>query len=121
MRKPGIAFVCGACGVGKSSLIPHLRDLLSDTGFVIRDFDETKTPEPLGNPEWARAATGRWIEAAERMANENRQLVVCGPAFIRREVLTDLCGGRDLDVTAIFLDASPDTVRRRLLKRYAGK
>lgn len=42
---PTVYFVSGVCGVGKSSIMPYLKELLPADNYDVRDFDERGVPD----------------------------------------------------------------------------
>lgn len=111
-----IIFVCGVNGVGKSSIIPYLKSLLSLDKYDIRDFDERGVPESAGSA-WRMSETAYWLETAKRtLKDTGRITIVCG--FIKPiDFGTSL---KDLGSTiqCILLDAHSDAIRQRLKQRY---
>jgi predicted kinase len=122
-RRARITFVCGVCGVGKSTLRPFLEMILPPARFVVHDFDDTairnwsdNTPSPLA--EAVAAARVRWLHAGLMSARHGRECVILGPSFIRRESLREFSELHELDVLLVLLDAEPSTIRQRLQKRH---
>lgn len=70
MENPQLYFVSGVSGVGKSSTMQHLREMLPADTYDIRDFDERGVPDG-GGREWHDAETRHWFEAALRKLTED--------------------------------------------------
>jgi broad-specificity NMP kinase len=103
-------FVSGVNGVGKSTLIPHLRTHLPPEKYVVFDFDKRGVPDGADHA-WRKNEIKYWLEEAARNAHENKEIVVCG--FAKKE---DFEPGAAVEI--IVLDASPEVIRERLVKRY---
>jgi len=106
-----IYFISGVCGVGKSSIMPHLRKILGDT-FEVRDFDERGVPDGADH-SWRMSEVKKWLEVGEDLLRENKTLVVCG--FVKKKDFE----GDNLPVEIIVLDADAETIRKRLMNRYS--
>jgi len=115
-KDPMLFFVSGSSGVGKSSTIKHLKDLLPEGDYDIRDFDERGVTTG-GGPKWHDEETLSWLKIAKDNANKNKSTIVCG--FQNPERLSELHNKeKDAPVKIILLHASPDTIRNRLLERH---
>lgn len=112
---PEIIFICGVNGVGKSTLIPHMRALLPREVYDIRDFDERGVPENAGSA-WRISETKHWLEEAERASKQGRTMIVCG--FIKPSDLGEAKERVGTSIQCILLDARPDVIRARLTQRY---
>lgn len=103
-------FVSGVNGVGKSTLIPHLRALLPADKYAVYDFDKRGVPDGADH-SWRKNEIKYWLEESARNAVEGKETVVCG--FTKK---TDFEPGAEVEV--IVLDATPEIIRERLVKRY---
>lgn len=101
-------FITGASGAGKSTIIEPLKQLLG-SGFDIHDFDERGVPDAADN-QWRIDETAYWASVAEQNTKVGLSTIICGGA--RPSELK----GRAI---FIFLDASEEIIRGRLLKRYS--
>lgn len=108
-----IFFISGVNGVGKSSIIPYLHLLLPTEHFAIHDFDERGVPAQADS-NWRTSETKYWVNQGKKLAQDNKNLVVCG--FIK---LTDLPAIKSPEIIIILLDAQPEIIRQRLIKRYS--
>lgn len=106
-----IYFITGVCGVGKSAIMPYLSLLLPKEEYDVRDFDERGVPENA-NRDWRISEAKHWIEEAEK--NISKKMVVCG--FVKYPDFQDEVNEK---VVFILLDARPETIRQRLIKRYS--
>lgn len=102
-------FVTGVCGVGKTAVLGPLKALLGP-GFEVHDFDERGVPDNADRA-WRLAETRRWADLAAENTQKNIVTIVCG--FARPSEMEE-----DASVGFVLLDASEETIRRRLLNRY---
>lgn len=114
MNNPQLYFVSGVSGVGKSSTIKYLKEMLPAEEYDIRDFDEHGVPDG-GGREWHDRATLEWFDMALENAKGGKSTIVCG--FTDPERIQNLHKPHHLPVQLFLLHASPETVRERLLKR----
>ena len=111
-------FISGVCGVGKSSVLVHLKEILPTDKFDVRDFDERGVPDG-GGPAWHNVETLHWLMIAAENAKAGKSTIVCG--FENPEDFRKLFKeGEHLTVALILLDASSDILRARLSGRYAS-
>ena len=110
-----IYFISGVSGVGKSSLIPHLKDLLSPDGFEVHDLDERGVPDD-GGRTWHDNEVRHWIDVGNKNATRGVSTVICG--FAEPEGLARVSQEKDLPIIVCLLDASDDTLRARLVGRH---
>ena len=103
-------FISGVNGVGKSTLIPHLRELLPKEKYVVYDFDKRGVPDGADHA-WREAEIKYWLAEAAQLAKEGKETIICG--FAKK---TDFEPGAPVEI--IVLDAKPETIRERLIKRY---
>lgn len=115
-NSPAVYFISGVSGVGKSSVIKHLRAMLSLDAYDIRDFDERGVPAGGGH-EWHNAETLYWLEVATENAKIGKSTIVCG--FVEPERFWKVYNKKEhLPARLILLHASNETIRKRLLGRY---
>jgi len=110
-----IYFVSGVCGVGKSTVIPYLKSLLSQSRYSVFDFDERGVPENADR-NWRMSESKHWIDKGSKLARENKNTIICG--FIKPDDLPGLADKKSAEIRLILLDAEPETIRQRLIKRY---
>lgn len=111
-----IYFISGVCGVGKSSVLKHLKNLLPADKYDIRDFDERGVPDG-GGQVWHDSETFHWLETANKNSKNNKSTIICGfqnPERFRQLHKKD----GHVPATLFLLHASADTLRKRLLGRY---
>ncbi len=114
--QPKIYFISGVCGVGKSSLIPHLKNLLSSDKFDVRDFDERGVPDGADR-NWRKSEVKKWLEVGELSAQENISTIICG--FVKRSDFEEASTENTPEIKTILLDADSETIRKRLMGRYS--
>lgn len=110
-----IYFVSGVCGVGKSSIIPYLRELLPQDKYVVYDFDSRGVPENADR-NWRISESRHWLEEGTRLSAENMSTIICG--FMKPTDWQDLINANTPEIKVIILDAQPEIVRQRLIARY---
>lgn len=110
-----IYFISGVNGVGKTSIMPFLKTLLLSNKFEIHDFDERGVPEKAdGN--WRISETKYWVDLGVKLISKNKNIVVCG--FVKPADFQEMISDDSLGITSIFLDATPEIIRQRLIGRY---
>jgi adenylate kinase len=115
MKKSSTYFITGVSGVGKSTTMASLKKLLPSDKFDIRDFDERGVPDG-GGDVWHSKETKHWLDVATTNAEQGKSTIICGfnePIRIKA-VWTE----RHPLVTLILLNASPETINKRLRGRY---
>jgi len=110
-----IYFISGVNGVGKTSIMPHLKTLLPDDKYEIHDFDERGVPE-RADGNWRISETKYWVETGVALAKEGKSIVICG--FVKPADFQNFLSDGLLGITLIFLDAKPEIIRERLQGRY---
>lgn len=104
-------FIIGANGVGKSTLLSHLRSLLPEDSFELHDFDERGVPDNADRV-WRASETDYWINLGEENKIKGTSTVICGfskPAEIGRRAVI------------VLLDVDAATLEQRLRGRYQTK
>ena len=114
--KPKIYFISGVCGVGKSAIIPHLKDLLEKDKYDIRDFDERGVPDGADH-SWRKAEVKKWLEIGTRSAQVGITTIICG--FVKKKDFEEAVGSVTPPIETILLDANAETIRKRLMGRYS--
>lgn len=109
-------FISGVNGVGKSTIIPYLKELLPGDKFEIHDFDERGVPANAGGG-WRISETKYWFEEGVKLTQKNKCIVICG--FVKPADFEDMLKDKDLDIKLILLDAAPEVIKRRLINRYS--
>ena len=108
--------ITGVNGIGKSSVIPELKNLLDPTSFVVHDFDERGVPDNADR-EWRKSESIHWFSTAKLNQNKNLSTVVCG--FMKvSDISYALESVPDVIVNICVLNASPETISKRILSRY---
>ncbi len=117
---PTLFLITGSSGVGKSTILPFLKDRLS-TEFDAHDFDERLTKEVALDgslvDQWRHQTTKHWIGLATENAQTSKSTVVIGLIYpeevleLKTTVPTKFC----------FLGASDEQIRHRLMgKRFSA-
>ncbi|CAN5684623.1 hypothetical protein BH11PAT2_BH11PAT2_03900 [soil metagenome] len=106
-----VYFISGVNGVGKSSLMPHLRELLPADTYSVVDFDSRGVPDGADR-NWRQLEAKYWIEEGVKAWVESKELVICG--FVKPTDFEEVTA----EVKIIVLDADPETIRKRLVGRY---
>jgi RNase adaptor protein for sRNA GlmZ degradation len=118
VKNKTVYFISGVSGVGKSTIIPHLKKKLSDT-FEVHDFDERGVPHKADHA-WRLAETRYWINFGQQKANDGVAIVVCGfsnPEEIK-EIEKDF---PSVQIKTILLDADAALIERRLRNRNVNE
>ena len=108
-----VIFITGVCGVGKTSLIPHLSSHLDSDKWVIVDFDQKGVPDNASR-EWRLETTQKWIKFAEENEKKGMNTIVCG--FSRPSEIQTM--NSSISIQHILLTASSDVLESRLKGRY---
>lgn len=112
--------ITGSSGVGKSTILPFLKNHLS-RGFKVHDFDEKLTKEVAMNgsllDDWRVNTTKYWIDLAKKNLKSGKSTIIIGLIY-PNEV------GRlspQIPYSFCLLDASDEKIRERLLgKRFSN-
>ncbi|MCK4553802.1 hypothetical protein KAU19_02475 [Candidatus Parcubacteria bacterium] len=106
-------FITGSCGTGKSSIIPYLKNKL--TNFDIHDFDEHNTSQ---NPtaEWRQQTTNQWINTALKNAENNISTIIAGLSIPKEIKQSEY---NNLSIKFCLLDINIDEREKRLRERKA--
>lgn len=116
--EPKIYFISGVSGVGKSSVMKDLKDLLPQDKFNIRDFDEFGVPDG-GGDAWHSNATLNWLDISAENAKQGKSTIICG--FNEPERVRKVHQAHHPSFELILLHASSETIKKRLLGRYPTK
>lgn len=110
-----IYFISGVNGIGKSTLIPHLRSLLPVDKYVVYDFDARGVPDGADR-NWRKSEIRYWLDEGSKVAMEGKETIICG--FAKLEDFRGLTEVETPEVEIIVLDADPEIIRMRLTNRY---
>jgi len=108
-----IIFISGVCGVGKTSLIPFLKNMLDAKKYDIHDFDERGVPKGADG-EWRRQESRYWMALGKENGTKNKTTIVCG--FSRPSELLALPDSDKIKI--ILLDITSEMLKERLQGRY---
>jgi len=114
----GIYFITGVNGVGKSSLIPILRDTLNSSQYEIHDFDERGVPTGAGG-EWRLLETLYWVGLGKENLEKDISTVICG--YVKAKEIQEAEKQLDVQLNVCLLDAGPEAIARRLIQRHSDK
>jgi hypothetical protein len=108
--------VTGVNGVGKSSIIPGLRELLDASAYTVHDFDERGVPDSAGS-EWRKSEMTYFATVAKENATRGVSTVVCG--FMKKDdIAFALEQVPEVTVRVCLLDIGPDALSERIASRY---
>lgn len=113
--KPKIFFVIGVNGVGKSTVLPYLKALLSENYFDFHDFDERGVPDNA-DKDWRVSETIYWINLGKLNIGKGISTVICG--FAKPEEIVNGANNLSEITKIIFLDADEKTIEERIKNRY---
>ncbi len=105
--------ITGLSGTGKSSILRKLRTSLLESEHRLRDLDASGVPTGADN-SWRVKRVHSLLEKAETDAAEGIQTVLCGT------LLPADFANSSLPQAFCLLQADPETIRARLLGRYAS-
>lgn len=109
-----IYFVTGVSGVGKTTVMSYLKELLPKN-CEVHDFDERGVPNNAGH-KWRLEETRYWIGLGSNKVEQDLNLVVCG--FVNPDEIIDMNKEHpDLEIQVILLDGDSNIIERRLRKR----
>lgn len=116
MNQHKIYFISGVSGVGKTSTLEHLKNILPQNAFDVRDFDERGVPDG-GGSVWHDNETRYWLNVAISNAKKGKSTVISG--FTNPEQFKKIHNlESDIPAQIILLDVSPDVLRKRLYGRH---
>ena len=110
-----IYFISGVNGVGKSSVMPYLRNLLPKDKYTVVDFDSRGVPDGADHA-WRIEEARHWVELGTEANTEGKELIVCG--FVKPNDFVDINNSSTPEVKILVLDADADTIKKRLVGRY---
>lgn len=112
-----IYFISGVSGVGKTSTMVHLKEMLNSDEYDIRDLDERGVPDG-GGLEWLNNETRYWLDVAKKDAQSGKSTIICG--FANPELFKEVYrSGEDVPAELILLHASPQVLEERLRQRHS--
>jgi len=108
--------ITGACGTGKSSILPGLKKRFPE--FEVYDFDDYDMPE---NPtvEWAREATQYWLELVSVNITHQKKTILAG--LIRPSDIREFTSNTNIKIRFCLLDVNIEERALRLKKRGASR
>lgn len=112
-----IFFITGVNGVGKSTIVSYLKQILYEDKFVVYDFDARGVP-PDADRRWRISETKYWLSEGNRLSKEGKNTVICG--FVKPSDFEEynLINRESPEIILILLDAKSEIIRQRLINRY---
>ena len=107
--KPSLFFVTGVPGIGKTSIIGHLKGLLGDR-YEVHDFDERGVPDNV-SVRWRMREMAHWTKESVDNGRRGISTVVCGNVMPSE-------ASAEVESAFICLDATDEKLRERLEGRY---
>ena len=115
-----LLFITGSSGVGKSTILPFLKNNLSNE-FDVHDFDKKLTEEVAMNGKlldnWRMETMKYWFDVARENLKSNKSTVVVGLIYpnevkqLDQKILYNFC----------LLDVSDEKIQERLMnKRFSN-
>lgn len=95
--------------------MPYLKLSLPQSEYRVFDFDERGVPENADR-NWRISESKHWIEEGNKLLQENINTVICG--FIKPDDLPNSSDEKSAEIRLILLNAEPEIIRQRLIKRY---
>lgn len=108
-----IFFIIGVGGVGKSTLVSNIKDKLSN--IYVYDFDEVGVPANV-DEKWRYQTTNYWLGKAQEHYNKG-EIMVLGGFLVPSEVENQVNFNPNIRINYGLLEASPQIIRQRLIKR----
>lgn len=115
-KPPQTYFVSGVCGVGKSAIMPYLKELLPAEKFDVRDFDERGVPDSADSA-WRKQEVQKWLEIATESAKQGISTIICG--FAKSKDFEGVVSEDTPPIEILLLDADAEMIRKRLMGRYS--
>ena len=114
---PHLYFITGACGAGKSSILPYLKNRFKK--FDINDFDEMGVPV---NPtaKWRRQTTSYWLNRALNNNKKGISTIIVG-LLIPKEVKGLVKERFRMPIHFCLLDMNKKVRAKRLKERGASE
>lgn len=112
--RPIIFLIIGSNGVGKSTIIPLLKQRLANN-FHIHDFDERGVPNNA-DKTWRQLETFHWLELGKTNIESNISTIVCG--FMKPNEIVEASGKLGVHPQVCLLDVDEINLKERLLSRY---
>lgn len=119
MKKARLYIITGSSGIGKSTIIPFLKERLSDS-YDVHDFDEKLTEEAAMNKElldsWRKETTLYWVNLAIENSQIGKSTIIIGLIY-PREVIEIKA---QIPISFCLLNASNEKIKERLMgKRFS--
>jgi dephospho-CoA kinase len=112
-QKGVVVFITGVSGVGKSTLVPVLKEVFPT--FAVHDFDEVGVPLDV-DVAWRLSTTDHWLREAKTNLAKGISTIICGLSS-PNEVLNSDEFNKFLNLRFGIIKISEDQLRKRLKKR----
>lgn len=106
-----IFFIIGASGVGKSTVLPLLKEAEKD--IVFYDFDDIGVPENA-DKIWRQQSTNAWLE---KLSKENKNTCILGGAVPGEIISTPFYIKNRPEIRVCLIDCADEVRYERLIKR----
>ncbi len=111
-----VYFISGVSGVGKTSTLNHLKNILHSSKYDIRDLDERGVPDG-GGLDWLNGETRYWLDVAKLNAENGKNTIICG--FANPDLFKNIYKtGEDIPAQLILLNVSDKNLESRLRGRH---
>ncbi len=108
-----IVFITGVSGVGKSSVVPKLRELMPS--IAIHDFDEVVVPEDV-DVAWRLKTTDHWLKQAKENLLKGKSSIICGVSR-PEEVISSSEYNQTMNLRFGLIKISNSLIQERLTER----
>lgn len=108
-----IVFITGVSGVGKSAIVPKLKEILPS--FAIHDFDEVGVPEDV-DIAWRLRSTDYWLKEAKENITKGKSTIICGVSR-PEEIMNSSEFKHTINLRFGLIKISDNLIRKRLAER----
>lgn len=116
--EPKTYFIIGVNGIGKTTVLERLKELLPEETFALYDFDQRGVPDNAGK-DWRQKETHSWILLGEVNKQDGKSTVVCG--FAKPEEIEEMSKDMENKPIMILLDGTTRTITERIQNRYLSE
>jgi broad-specificity NMP kinase len=112
-----IIFIIGVNGVGKSSIIPILKQKVNNNQCEVHDFDERGVSDNA-DKIWRQNETNFWINFGKKNLTQDITTIICG--FVKPIELNQIASINDIIPIVILLHGDNVNIQSRMLSRYTN-
>lgn len=105
----------GVNGVGKSTIIPLLRNRLNLETVELHDFDERGVPDNADS-FWRGSETLHWASVGKGNLAKGISTIICG--YSKPKEIKAAEESLGIDISVYLLDANKEVIEKRILNRY---